>query len=81
MSHYTKIDPLFDQFRDARDAAEAKLREALPPGSRVMIQSGPEWIGPYEVLEYPRLSFGQLHLRNVETGAERRVGYAQTKPV
>ncbi|MDL4862787.1 hypothetical protein NPJ88_010610 [Halomonas elongata] len=46
-----------------------------------MIQSSPEWIGPYEVLEYPRLSFGQLHLRNVETGTERRIGYAQTRPV
>nr|WP_223287240.1 hypothetical protein [Halomonas elongata] len=41
--------------------------------------SGPEWIGSYEVLEYPRLSFGQMDLRNVETGTEYRIGYAQTK--
>ncbi|KFF48085.1 hypothetical protein GY26_15930 [Gammaproteobacteria bacterium MFB021] len=79
MSQFPDIDQLNDAARAARDKCESALRETLPPGTRVEIQSGPEWLGPYEVGEYQRFSYGQVPLRNVETGAERRVGYQQVR--
>lgn len=79
MSQFPEIDKLNDAARAARDKCEAKLRDTLPPGTRVEIKAGPEWIGPYEVQEYQRFSFGQVALLNVETGVERRVGYGQVR--
>ncbi|MGQ7245506.1 hypothetical protein ACUN9V_18860 [Salinicola sp. V024] len=79
MSQFPEIDKLNDAARAARDKCEAKLRETLPPGRRVDIKAGPEWIGPYEVQEYQRFSFGQIALKNIETGVERRVGYGQVR--
>lgn len=79
MSQFPEIDKLNAAARDAREAFEAKLRETLSPGTRVEIQSGPEWIGPYEVAEYRPFSYGQVSIKNVDTGVERRVGYQQVR--
>ncbi|MDF3917533.1 hypothetical protein P3W43_01545 [Salinicola salarius] len=79
MSQFPHIDKLNDAARAARDKCESALREALPPGTRVEIKAGPEWIGKYEVQEYQRFSYGQVPLKNVDTGVERRVGYQQVR--
>ncbi|WP_110636203.1 hypothetical protein [Salinicola salarius] len=81
MSQFPAIDKLNDAARAARDKCETALRETLPTGTRVEIKSGPEWIGPYEVTEYQRFSYGQVPVRNVDTGVERRVGYQQVRLV
>lgn len=79
MSQFPAIDKLNDAARAAREKCETKLRETLPPGTRVEIQSGPEWIGPYEIQEYGKYSYGAVQLKNPETGVERRMGYQQVR--
>ncbi|MEC8919234.1 MAG: hypothetical protein VX796_16690 [Pseudomonadota bacterium] len=79
MSQFPEIDKLNDAARVARDKCEEKLRATLPPGTKVKIKSGPEWLGPYEVQEYGRFSYGAVQLKNPETGVERRAGYQQVR--
>ncbi|KAA0018350.1 hypothetical protein F0A16_11630 [Salinicola corii] len=79
MSQFPEIDKLNEVARKARDKCEDKLRATLPPGTRVEIKSGPEWLGPYEVQEYGKFSYGAVQLKNPETGVERRAGYQQVR--
>jgi len=81
MSQFPAIDKLNDAARAARDKCEAKLRETLPPGTRVEISYGPEWIGPYEVQEYDKFGYGRVSVKNVDTGVERKVNYQNVKLV
>ncbi|QPI64475.1 hypothetical protein [Vreelandella venusta] len=79
MSEFPNIDKLNDAARTAREKMDAALQKELPPGAEVAIKSGPEFVGRYEVQEYPKYSSGQVLVKNVESGVERRVGYGQVK--
>ena len=79
MSHFPSLDKLNENAQKARLALDKALQKEIPPGSVVAIKSGPEFIGQYEVQEYPRHSFGQIVVKNVESGVERRVGYQQVE--
>lgn len=79
MSEFPNIDKLNDAARAAREKMDAALQKALPPGAMVAIKSGPEFVGLYEVLEYPKYSSGQVLVKNLDTEVERRVGYQQVK--
>lgn len=79
MSEFPNIDKLNDAARAAREKMDAAIQQAIPPGAFVAVQSGPEFVGRYEVLEYPRYSHAQVLVKNTETSVERRVGYQQVK--
>lgn len=81
MSEFPNIDKLNDAARAAREKMDAALQKELPPGAVVAIKSGPEFVGRYEVQEYPRYSSGQVLVQNLDTEVERRVGYGQVKRV
>lgn len=70
-------DNLFEAARKAQEKAVSALQEYLPPGSAVAVKSGPEHIGRFTVLEYPRFSGMHVLIKNSETGVERRVSYQQ----
>ncbi|WP_447896061.1 hypothetical protein [Vreelandella sp. GE22] len=81
MSQFPNLDKLNDAARAAREKLDAALQEELPPGAIVAVESGPEFMGRFEVQEYPRLSHTQVLVKNLETGVERRVNYQQVKRV
>lgn len=79
MSEFPELDKLHKTARNAREKAERVMRETLAPGARVAVESGPEFVGQYEVQEYPDFSYGQVIVKNIESGVERRVVYQQVK--
>lgn len=79
MSEFAQLDKLHKASATARDKAEKALRDTLAPGKIVAIKSGPEFVGRYEVQEYPAFSYGQLDVKNVESNVIRRVVYQQVK--
>lgn len=81
MSQFPAIDQLEADARAAREKLDAAIQNALPHGAIVAVESGPEFVGRFEVQEYPRLSHTRLLIKNLETGVERRVGYQQVKRV
>ncbi|WP_110665206.1 hypothetical protein [Salinicola halophilus] len=81
MSQFPKVDTAFEAATKARKDAEATLKAALPVGSTVAIKSGPEFIGRFEVLEYPPYGYSQLAVKNLDSGQERQIDYARVQKV
>lgn len=79
MSEFPQLDKLHKASANAREKAEKALRDTLAPGAIVAIKSGPEFVGRYQVQEYPDFSYGQLDVKNLESGVVRRVVWQQVK--